>query len=106
MYIHVCLRNCEYICMDLQCVAVCCSVLQRVVVRCSVLQCVAVCCNILQRSLQCVTVSGDVEIDDNVVKSHVCVCACICTYVYVCVCARVCVHADMGWLPLVGSLKS
>ena len=32
----------------LQCVAVCCSVLQYVAVRCSVLQCVAVCCSVLQ----------------------------------------------------------
>jgi len=64
----------------LQCVAVCCSVLQRVAVSfcdrnrlcvedapvavcCSVLQCVAVCCSVLQRVtvccsvLQCVAVS-------------------------------------------------
>jgi len=34
----------------LQCVAVCCSVLQRVAVCCSVLQCVAVCCSVLQCS--------------------------------------------------------
>ena len=34
------------------CVAVSCSVLQRVVVECSVLQCVAVCCG----DLQCVAV--------------------------------------------------
>jgi len=32
----------------LRCVAVCCSVLQRVAVCCSVLQCVAVCCSVLQ----------------------------------------------------------
>jgi len=32
-------------CSVLQCVAVCCSVLQCVAVRCSVSQCVAVCCN-------------------------------------------------------------
>jgi len=31
----------------LQCVAVCCSALQRVAVRCSALQCVAVCCSAL-----------------------------------------------------------
>jgi len=36
----------------LDCVAVCCSVLQCVAVCCSVLQCVAVCCSVLQ----CVTV--------------------------------------------------
>jgi len=35
------------------CVAVCCSVLQRVAVCCSVLQCVAVCCNVLQRVAAC-----------------------------------------------------
>jgi len=38
----------------LQCVAVCCSVLQRVAACCSVLQCVAVCCSVLQ----CVAVCG------------------------------------------------
>jgi len=32
----------------LQCVAVCCSALQRVVLYCSMLQCVAVCCRVLQ----------------------------------------------------------
>ena len=37
----------------LQCVAVCCSVLQRVVVCCSVLQCVEVCCSVLQRVVVC-----------------------------------------------------
>ena len=35
-------------CSVLQCVAVCCSVLQCVAVYCSVLQCVAVCCRVLQ----------------------------------------------------------
>ena len=33
-----------------QCVAVCCSVLQSVAVFCSVLQCVAVCCFVLYYS--------------------------------------------------------
>jgi len=32
----------------MQCVAACCSVLQRVAACCSVLQCVAVCCSVLQ----------------------------------------------------------
>jgi len=48
----------------LQCVAVCCSVLQRVAVRCSngytvccsVLQCVAVCCSVLQYVAVCCSV--------------------------------------------------
>ena len=35
-------------CSVLQCIAVCCSVLQCVVVCCSVLQCVAACCSVLQ----------------------------------------------------------
>jgi len=45
-----------------QCVAVCCNVLQYVAVCCSVLQCVAVCCSVLQcvavccSVLQCVAV--------------------------------------------------
>ena len=34
-------------CIVLQCVALCCSVLQCVAVCCSVLQCVAVCCTVL-----------------------------------------------------------
>ena len=34
--------------LNMQCVAVCCSVLQCVAVCCSVLQCVAVCCSVLQ----------------------------------------------------------
>jgi len=33
---------------NIQCVAVCCSVLQYVAVHCNVLQCVAVCCSVLQ----------------------------------------------------------
>jgi len=37
----------------LQCVAACCSVLQRVAVCCSVLQCVAVCCSVLQCVAEC-----------------------------------------------------
>ena len=41
-------------CSVLQCVAVCCSVLQCGAVWCSVLQCVAVCCSVLQ----CVAVCG------------------------------------------------
>jgi len=44
--------SCVVVCCDvLQCVAACCNVLQRVAVCCSVLQCVAVCCSVLQ----CVT---------------------------------------------------
>jgi len=40
----------------LQCVAVCCSVLQRVAECCSVLQCVAVCCSVLQCVAVCCSV--------------------------------------------------
>ena len=36
-----------------QCVAVCCSVLQRELVCCSVWQCVAVCCSVLQGAVVC-----------------------------------------------------
>jgi len=47
-------------CSVLQCVAVCCSVLQcleiRARVRCSVLQCVAVCCGVLQCVAVCCSV--------------------------------------------------
>jgi len=51
---------------QVQCVAVCCSVLQRGAVCCSVLQCVAVCWSVLQcvavccSVLQCVAVSYNV----------------------------------------------
>ena len=38
------------------CVAVCCSVLQRVAVCCSVLQCVAVFCSMLQYGAVCCSV--------------------------------------------------
>jgi len=58
--------ECMYLLSVLQCVAVCCSVLQCVAVECmyllSVLQCVAVCCSVLQcvavccSVLQCVAV--------------------------------------------------
>jgi len=45
------LRDMLSIVLELQCVAVCCSVLQCVAVCCSVLQCVAVCCSVLHRSV-------------------------------------------------------
>ena len=58
-----CLLQCVAVCCSmLQYVAVCCSVLQCVAVRCSVLQCVAMCCSVLQcvavccSVLQCVAV--------------------------------------------------
>jgi len=41
------LQLCESV--ELECVAVCCSVLQCVAVCCSVLQRVAACCSVLQR---------------------------------------------------------
>jgi len=43
----------ETSCRVLQCVAVCCSVLQSVAVCCSVLQCAAVCCSVLQSVVLC-----------------------------------------------------
>jgi len=46
--------------VNVQCVAVCCSVLQCVAVRCSVLQCVAVCCSALQ-CVQCVAMCCSVS---------------------------------------------
>jgi len=36
------------LCSTCVCVAVCCNVLQWIAVRCSALQCVAVCCSVLQ----------------------------------------------------------
>ena len=48
--VAVCCSVLQYVvavcCSVLQCVAVCSSVLQRVAVCCSVLQCVAVCCSV------------------------------------------------------------
>ena len=44
--------------LEIQCVAVCCSVLQCVAVCCSVLQCVAVCCSVLQCFAVCKVDSG------------------------------------------------
>jgi len=39
--------------LEMQCVAVCCSVLQCVAMCCSVLHCVAVCCSVLQCVIVC-----------------------------------------------------
>jgi len=36
----------------LQCVAVCCSVLQRLAMYCSVLRCVVVCCGVLEAMMR------------------------------------------------------
>jgi len=36
----------------LRCVAVCCSVLQRVAMYCSVLRCIAVCCGVLEAMMR------------------------------------------------------
>jgi len=47
----------------LQCVAVCCSVLQRVAVCCSVLQRVAACCSVLQRTAVCCRAFQCVKLD-------------------------------------------
>jgi len=47
IYLPMCVAACCNVAIELQCVAVCCSVLQCVAVCCSVLQCVAVCCSVL-----------------------------------------------------------
>ena len=51
-------RWCHWLvcCSVLQCVAVCCSVLRCVAVWCSVVQCVAVCCNVLHYVAVCCSV--------------------------------------------------
>jgi len=52
----LCVAACVAVyCSVLQRVAVCCSVLQCVAVCCSVLQCVAVCCSMLQCVAVCLT---------------------------------------------------
>ena len=43
-------------CSVLQCIAVCCFVLQCIAVYCSVLQCIAVCCSVLQYIAVCCSV--------------------------------------------------
>jgi len=48
VYIHSCLYVCRSGLITLQCIAVCCSVLQYAAVCCSTLQCVAACCSVLQ----------------------------------------------------------
>jgi len=50
-----CVLQCVAVCcsvLQLQRVAVCCSVLQCVAVRCSILQCVAVCCSVLWHAME------------------------------------------------------
>ena len=72
----ICLERTYHICLAnererehsvLQCVAVCCSVLQcvlqRVAVCCSVLQCVAVCCSVLQCDILCCSVCCSVLLE-------------------------------------------
>jgi len=98
-------------CSVLQCVAVCCSVLQCVAVRCGVLQCVAVCCRVLQcLAVSCETVlSRETVIWHNSLLRCVAVCCGVLQCVAVCCSALQCVavcRETMGWLRLVGSLKS
>jgi len=89
--IHMCVlwltRNTQD-CSALQCVVVCCSVLQRVAVYavcCSVLHCVALCCIVLQSVALCcrVFVIGTKTFNqsDNlstISSARVCVCVCVC----------------------------
>jgi len=97
----------------LQCVAVCCSVLQCVLITrwslahtslgswlkavcCSVLQCVAVCCSVLQ----CVAVCADHEMKSRayviriVTRSRVLQCVCWSVLKCVAVCCSVCWSRD------------
>jgi len=56
--VAVCCSVLQYVAVSLyieqtECVAACCSVLQRIAVCCSVLQCVAVCCSVVQCVAMC-----------------------------------------------------
>jgi len=70
----------------LQCVAVCCSVLQYAAVCCSVLQCAAVCCSVLQCTAVCCSVLQCAAVCCSVLQ-----CAAVCCSVlqYVAVCCSV-----------------
>ena len=71
----------------LQCVAVCCSMVQRAAVCCSVLQCVAVFCSVLQCVAVCCNVLQCVA-----VLQLTCVRACVsCTGIHVLQCVAQCV---------------
>ena len=67
-------------CSVLQCVVVCCSVLQCVVVCCSVLQCVVVCCSVLQCVVLCCIVLQCVVVCCSVLQ-----CVAVCCRVMQCV---------------------
>jgi len=69
------------------CVAVCCSVLQRVAVCCSVLQCVAVCCSVLQCVAVCCSVLQCVAVCCRVTQS---VAVCLGITVLHTVCGEMC----------------
>jgi len=97
----------------LQCVVVCCSVLQRDTIRCRALQHFAACCSVdvcflpgsLADVLQCIAARYSVLQRVPVPRSTahvrararararacVCVCVCVCVRVCVCACVRVCV---------------
>ena len=74
---HICVAVC---CSVLQRVAVCCSVLQCVAAFCNVLQCVAVCCSVLQ----CVTYEWVIE------SRHMYVLQCVAVCCSVLQCAAIC----------------
>jgi len=115
---HMCARTLWH-CSVLQCVAVCCSVLQRVtdggvrlchmcartLLHCSVLQCVAVCCSVLQFVAVCCSVLQRVT-DGGVRVCHMCArtllhcsvlqCVAVCYSVLQCVavcCSQMTEHA-------------
>ena len=67
-------------CSSLQCVAVCCSALHCIAVCCSVLQCVAVCCSVLQCVAVCCSVLQCVAVHCSVLQ-----CAAVCCSVLQCV---------------------
>jgi len=102
-----------------QCVAVCCSVLQYVAVCSSMLQCVPVCCSVLQYVAMCCMHISMYQNNKSFQRVHTCTCNAHTqsTNTYSTVWGRLewCVShtrlthnqlTHMGWLRLVGSLKT
>jgi len=70
-------------CSMLQCVSVCCSVLQYAAVCCSMLQCVLVCCSVLQYAAVCCSMLQYVAVRFSMLQ-YVAVCCIMLQYVSVC----------------------
>ena len=86
------------------CAALCCIVLQSVAVRCSALQCVALCCSMLQCVAVCCSVLQCIAVRDTPFVPCVRIHSCGRSFAHT---KKTGLHLMcMGWLQLVGSLKS